>query len=78
MINSNTEKMSSEDHYIKNTEDAIRTLRLGTKDRAEVMKRVGFNLNRLKLVNEGMYLDLLEKYKNVLKSKNTETKIEAK
>lgn len=67
MINSNTEKMSSEDHYIKNTEDAIRTLRLGTKDRAEVMKRVGFNLNKLKVVNEGMYLDLLEKYKEVLK-----------
>lgn len=59
--------MSSEDHYIKNTEDAIRTLRLGTKDRAEVMKRVGFNLNRLKAVNPGMYDDLLEKYKRALK-----------
>lgn len=59
--------MSSEDHYIKNTEDAIRTLRLGTKDRAETMKRVGFNLSRLKAVNPGMYEDLLEKYKNALK-----------
>lgn len=60
--------MSSEDHYIKNTEDAIRTLRLGTKDRAEVMKRVGFNLNRLKQSNVGMYEDLLEKYKVALKT----------
>lgn len=62
--------MSSEEHYIKNTENAIRTLRLGTKDKSEAMKVVGFNLNKLKLVNEGMYLDLLDKYKDSLKIKN--------
>lgn len=61
--------MSSEEHYIKNTENAIRTIRLGTKDKSEAMKVVGFNLNKLKLVNEGMYLDLLDKYKDSLKIK---------
>lgn len=58
--------MSSEDQYIKNTENGIRTLRLGTKDKAEVMKPVGFNLNKLKTCNEGMYIDLLQKYKSAL------------
>ena len=61
--------MSSEDQYIKNTENAIRTLRLGTKDRKEVMESVGFNLNKLKATNVGMYEDLLEKYKIALKGK---------
>lgn len=60
--------MSSEDHYIKNTENAIRTLKLGTKDKAEAMRVAGFNLNRLKEVNNGMYVDLLDKYKNALKT----------
>lgn len=60
--------MSSEDHYIKNTENAIRTLKLGTKDKAEAMKTVGFNLNKLKLVNEGMYSELLQKYKVALQN----------
>ena len=61
--------MSSEDHYIKNTENAIRSLRLGTKDKKEAMQSVGFNLNKLKQVNEGMYQDLLQEYKLVLKGK---------
>ena len=61
--------MSSEDHYIKNTENAIRTLKLGTKEKSEVMKTIGFNLNKLKSVNEGMYQDLLQKYKMVLLQK---------
>lgn len=59
--------MSSEDHYIRNTEDAIRTLRLGTKDREEAMRKVGFNLNRLRATNVGMYDELLDKYKEALK-----------
>ena len=61
--------MSSEDHYIKNTENAIRTLKLGTKEKSEVMKTVGFNLSKLKSVNEGMYEELLGKYKVALQGK---------
>lgn len=60
--------MSSEEAYIKNTENAIRTLRLGTKDKSEAMKAVGFNLNKLKSCNIGMYDELLGKYKIVLNS----------
>ena len=59
--------MSSEEHYIENVENAIRSLRLETKEKEVAMKAVGFNLNKLKSVNEGMYLDLLEKYKQALK-----------
>lgn len=55
--------MSSEEQYIKNTDNEIRSLRLRTKDRSEAMRTAGFNLNRLKEVNEGLYIDLLEKYK---------------
>lgn len=59
--------MSSEDHYIKNTEDAIRRIRLGMGDRGEAMRKVGFNLNRLRATNLGMYDELLERYKEALK-----------
>ena len=59
--------MSSEEQYIKNVENAIRSIRLGTKDKKSAMESVGFNLNKLKSVNSGMYLDLLEKYKQALK-----------
>lgn len=58
--------MSSEEVYIQNTENAIRSIKMGTKDRAEAMRTVGFNLNKLKVVNSGMYDDLLSKYKKVL------------
>ena len=61
--------MSSEEQYIKNTENAIRSLRLGTKDKKEAMQSVGFNLSKLKSVNEGMYQDLLQKYKVALQGK---------
>lgn len=56
--------MSSEDLYIKNINNAIRGIKLGTKKPEET--NIGFNLNKLKEVNEGMYLDLLNDYKAVL------------
>jgi len=59
--------MSCEEHYIENIENAIRSLRFGTKEKSEAMKSVGFNMNKLKSVNNGMYADLLEKYKQALK-----------
>lgn len=61
--------MSSEESYIRNTENAIRSIRMGTKDRAEAMRSVGFNLNKLKSVNPGMYDDLLVKYKQAIAAK---------
>lgn len=61
--------MSSEDAYIRNTENAIRSIRLGSRDKVEAMKSAGFNLNRLKEVNPGMYDDLLQKYKQVISEK---------
>lgn len=64
--------MSAEDHYIKNVENAIRALRFKTKEKSVAMQSVGFNLNKLKEVNGGMYLELLEKYKNALNIINNE------
>ena len=56
--------LSSEDLYIKNVKNAIRAIKLGTKKPEDT--NVGFNLNKLKTVNEPMYDDLLNDYKAVL------------
>lgn len=63
-----TEKMSLEDLLINNIENGIRGIRLGTKKPNEV--KVGYNLNRLSKINEGMFEDYLNKYKNVLRDYN--------
>ena len=55
---------SIEDTYIENIENGIRAIRLGTKKPDET--NVGYNLNRLKPLNPGMYDDLIAKYKNAL------------
>lgn len=60
--------MSAEELYIKNIESGIRGLRLRNKTPSEV--NVGSNLNRLKMFNEGMYDEYLEKYKKALKEYN--------
>jgi hypothetical protein len=60
--------MSAEDTYIKNIENGIRGLRLRTKTPSD--SNVGTNLNHLKMVNEGMYEEYLEKYKKALKEYN--------
>ena len=57
--------LSSEDLYIKNVKNAIRAIKLGTKKPEDT--NVGFNLNKLKVVNEPMYDDLLNDYKATLK-----------
>jgi len=56
--------MSTEDLCIKNIEAGIRALRLRTKTPKET--NVGFNLNKLKEVNIGMYEEYLAKYKVAL------------
>ena len=60
--------MSAEQIYIKNIESGLRALRLRTKEPSEL--NVGINLNRLKVINEGMYDDYLEKYKAALAEYN--------
>ncbi|MEK6880342.1 MAG: hypothetical protein AABY22_12070 [Nanoarchaeota archaeon] len=57
--------MSSESLYVKNIENAIRAIRLGTKAPQET--NIGSQLAKLKPINEGMYEDLLKKYTNVKK-----------
>lgn len=56
--------MTTEEHYIKNIENSIRAIKLGTKKPEETS--AAFFLNKLKQVNIGMYEDYLEKYKNIL------------
>jgi hypothetical protein len=57
--------MNMEDLCIKKIEGGIRGIRLGNKNPTDV--RVGLFLDKLKKLNEGMYEDYLEKYKNVMK-----------
>lgn len=54
-----------EEIYIKRIENGIRGIRMGTK--TPEIANVGPSLNSLKALNEGLYLDLMVKYKNVLK-----------
>lgn len=50
--------------YIQNVENGIRGIRMNTKTPENA--NVGVNLNKLKPLNEAMYLELLQKYKNVV------------
>ena len=57
--------MSCEELYIIRIENGIRAIRMGTKNPKEA--NVGLHLNKLKLVNLGLYEDFLQKYSNVVK-----------
>lgn len=48
----------------KNIENGMRAIRLGTKTIADA--KVGLSLNKLKAINEGLYLDLMKQYKDLL------------
>ena len=60
--------MGAEETYIKNIENGIRGLRLRSKTPSEV--NVGSNLNRLKILNEGLYDEYLTKSTKALKEYN--------
>ena len=64
--------MSSEDLYIKNIENAIRALRIGSKEPKDL--NVGHNFTKLKPLNEGMHDDLMGKYKTALEVYNKKKK----
>lgn len=63
--------MSMEDLYIRNIENGIRGIRLGSKTPADA--NVGSPLNKLKALNPGMHDDLMAKYKNVVEEYNKKT-----
>lgn len=54
-----------EEIYISRVESGIRSIKLGTKTPNEA--QVGLWLNKLKPLNDGMYDDLMDKYKRIMK-----------
>jgi len=62
--------MGVEELTIKNIEGAIRGIRLGTKKPSDVGNQVANSLSKLKVYNEAMYDDLMQKYKNVVSDYN--------
>ena len=55
--------MRGEDLYIKNIENSFRSIKMGKKPSET---NIGFSLNKLKIINEGLYEDYLKKYKEIL------------
>lgn len=53
-----------EELYVKHIECGTRAIKLGTKEPKEA--NVGKYLNLLKPINDGLYEDLIEKYKKVI------------
>ncbi len=60
--------MGTEDILIKNIKNGIRSIKLGNKSPQEA--NIGTFLNRLKDINEGMHLDLMNDYKATVKAYN--------
>jgi hypothetical protein len=56
--------MSIEETYVKHIECGIRAIKLRTKKPEEA--NVGKYLNKLRELNDGLYDDLLTKYKKIL------------
>ena len=57
---------TAEDLYVKNLNDGLRAMRLGTKKPLEELNMEG-NLNRLKNVNPNLFEDYFGKYQKALK-----------
>lgn len=71
-------RMTAEELYIRNIESGIRVLKLKTKEPSHT--NMIHNLNKLKVVNEGMYSDYLVRYEKALReyykhNENKELKI---
>lgn len=56
--------MTIEETYVKHIECGIRAIKLRTKKPEEA--NVGKFLNKLRTVNDGLYDDLLSKYKRIM------------
>lgn len=61
-----------EEQLVKNIEDGIRAINMGVKHPTETL--APNNLNRLKSVNEGLYQDLIAKYKLAVQNYNAKKK----
>lgn len=57
--------MSTEEFFVNKIENGIRSIKRGTKLPKD--SKVAYSLNRLKNINDGLYIDLLNDYKNVVK-----------
>lgn len=62
---------SCEGIYIKNVENGIRGIKMGTKKPEDVAVTVSSNLNKLNPINKGMYDELLVKYEKIVNHYNT-------
>lgn len=61
-----------EELLIKKLESLILSLKLGTKKPSDIGQEVASAMNKLKSINEGMAIDLMERYKKaVADSKNS-------
>jgi hypothetical protein len=56
---------SCEEIYVSRVEAGIRSIRMGSKTPNEAQVPVW--LNKLRLVNDGLYDDYMQKYKNIMK-----------
>ena len=65
--------MNLEEQYIFNIKNGIRAIKLGSKTPKD--SNVGYNLNRLKGINEGMYDDLLAEYIKIKKDYDLKNKV---
>jgi hypothetical protein len=63
--------MTIEQTYVKLIECGIRAIKLKTKTPHEA--KVGKYLNKLRVVNDGLYDDLMDKYQNVVKKYKNST-----
>jgi hypothetical protein len=66
-------KQTLEDVLIKRIDNDIRGIRIGTKDPSEL--KTLDDLDRLRLINEGMYEELIAKLANVLRDYSKRKKI---
>jgi len=64
--------LTIEECYVKHIECGTRAIKLGAKDPSEA--NVGKYLNKLKPINDGLYEDLMERYKKVLNEYNKRIK----
>lgn len=64
--------LSIEELYVKHIECGTRAIKLGTKEPNEA--NVGKYLNKLKPLNDGLYEDLMNRYKKVIDEYNRRVK----
>lgn len=59
-------QLTSSELYIRKIEGFTRGIKLGTKKPIEVASEISTYFDKLKPLNQGMYEDLMDKYKKVV------------